>query len=199
MSIRAASSLTAVSPALVLPIGQRDPERLVHEAGEWTSQMSPEPALDVPVRSQSIRGGQAPLQKSAVDAISLRQRVTNHVKGTLYDLQNLEHLHVQGGTLERVKYAFTRDGRMWTWGGILLAIVIAGLIVAAIALCCSAKRGRSSADNQRQYLTTKRNIFQGGQYDANYDLESQHWFGAGGGGGGHFHGGETRPRLNFKD
>jgi hypothetical protein len=69
---------------------------------------------------------------------SLLQQVSNHVKGTMYDLAHFSELPGDG-VGAKLKYACTRDNRMWTIVGLVLCFVLLICIVIVIAILV--KRG----------------------------------------------------------
>jgi hypothetical protein len=72
--------------------------------------------------------------------LSLLQRSSNHIRGTLYDLSNLQSLPVEGGVVAKVKFACTRDSRAWTWGGLFLMLLLLIFLIVAITLAVRGSR-----------------------------------------------------------
>ena len=64
---------------------------------------------------------------------TLLQQVSNHIKGTVYDLAHFQDLPGDGAGA-KLKYACTRDNRLWTLVGLILCVILCICVVVAIAL-----------------------------------------------------------------
>ena len=90
---------------------------------------------------EPARGGNAAIPAIDRKPMSIFARVSNHVKGTLYDLRHIDQLPVAGGLFSKVKHACTRDERAWTWAALLMILFIVVVAIIAIALACQRARG----------------------------------------------------------
>lgn len=71
-------------------------------------------------------------KKKPASRVSLTQRVSNHVQGTLYDLKHFDKLPGDSA-IGKIRYACTRDERGWTLAGIGLVVAIIICVIVAIS------------------------------------------------------------------
>ena len=80
---------------------------------------------------------------------SLLHQVSNHLKGACYDLAHFSELPVEGAGA-KLKYACTRDNRLWSLGGLVLVTLLCICVIVVIALLI--KKAVSKKKPRRGFL-----------------------------------------------